>query len=440
MKGGENLSEKNFKLRGELIEKVKTLRGEQKAFEEERRTLSAQFAETLETLKKKNADVNAAKDKMPYKSAAEIDARIADMEKTLESGRFTLSEERQTLQEITKLRKLRKTIDAMASGTENDITSLRFRLDLCKSRQAEAETKIAVKREEIAKVNTEIDTLNGIRAAEKVKKVDTKTEVEKLRKELDAEYAKKKAAFDEYLQAKAAKEAAYHRMVARHEEESRVNEIEKEIDQLEKKLGRLSTESVIDKKWNECTNLINFFSPMAPQILATEPSALPTKNLRKIESTIDSKNIIKRSNEEESYFVPSNRKGKKSSSNTSNNPEASSSSDEINKLPFHILAALTDMALPVPKSIENDLPELLKTVQARRNDLQVHRDASLAEMEAKRSEILQEIEELRAKIENKDEQITASVIKKAEKAEKAGASEEQEVQQQEIDNETEAQN
>lgn len=58
MAGGENLSEKNKKLRSELIEKVKTLRGELKAIEDERRTLSNQFSETLENLKKKVKTLN----------------------------------------------------------------------------------------------------------------------------------------------------------------------------------------------------------------------------------------------------------------------------------------------------------------------------------------------------------------------------------------------
>ncbi len=53
MAGGENLSEKNKKLRFELIDQVKTLRGELKSIDDERRALSNQFGETLETLKKK---------------------------------------------------------------------------------------------------------------------------------------------------------------------------------------------------------------------------------------------------------------------------------------------------------------------------------------------------------------------------------------------------
>lgn len=53
LQGGENLSEKNRKVRGELIDKVKRLREEQKKLEDERRALFGQFNETLEQLKKK---------------------------------------------------------------------------------------------------------------------------------------------------------------------------------------------------------------------------------------------------------------------------------------------------------------------------------------------------------------------------------------------------
>lgn len=47
------MSEKNKQLRFDLIDKVKALRGELKAIDDERRTLSNQFGETLEALKKK---------------------------------------------------------------------------------------------------------------------------------------------------------------------------------------------------------------------------------------------------------------------------------------------------------------------------------------------------------------------------------------------------
>lgn len=58
MAGGENLSEKNYKLRSELIEKLKVLRSELKSFDDERRVISNQFSETLETLKKKVTYLN----------------------------------------------------------------------------------------------------------------------------------------------------------------------------------------------------------------------------------------------------------------------------------------------------------------------------------------------------------------------------------------------
>ena len=357
---------------------------------------------------------------MSFKSTADIDARIREIESTLESGRFTLSEERQMLQEVTKLRKMRKALENMDGSSGNDITSLRFRLDQIKLRQGDIEALITGKRDEINAVNSEIDTLNGVQAAEKSKRADSKTEIEQLKKELDLEYAKKKAAWDEYLQVKAAKEAAYHRMVARKEEQARVAAIESEIDVLERKLGHLTTESVIDKKWNECTNLINYFQPFLKGSAAEEtnkpgkPASAPVRN-----TTVDLSKVQVLKKEDECYFVPSKASKKQQKSTAaaaSEDPDA-----ELAKLPFHILAALTDMALPIPKSVEKDLPDLLSTLQTRRADLQSHRDASLAEMEGKRNAISAEIEALRAKINSKDEQITASAVKKAEKSAAAAA-------------------
>jgi hypothetical protein len=357
---------------------------------------------------------------MSFKSTAEIDGRIHDIESTLESGRFTLSEERQMLQEVTKLRKMRKALENMDGTSGNDVASLRLRLDQIKLRQGDAEARITAKKEEINAVNAQIDALNGIRAVEQAKRADSKTEIEGLRKELDAEYAKKKAAWDEYLLAKAAKEAAYHRMVAKKEEQARVNLIEDEIDELERKLGRLTSESVIDKKWNECTNLINFFLPFAPHVLESESgttTASTAKNIRKVDQ-IDLSKVQVLKKEDECYFVSSkaSKKQQKKSAASDSAVASEAPAADLTKLPFHIIAALTDMTLPIPKSVENDLPDLLRTIQSRRNDLQEHREASLAEMEQKRNVIIKEIEILRNKIESKDEQITASVVKKAEKA------------------------
>lgn len=349
------------------------------------------------------------------------------MESTLEGGRFTLSEERQMLQEITKLRKMRKALENMDGTTGNDVASLRLRLDQIKLRQGDVDDRITAKKEEINAVNSKIDALNGVRAVEQAKRADSKTEIEGLRKELDAEYTKKKAAWDEYLQVKTAKEAAYHRMVARKEEQARVAVIEDEIDELERNLGRLTSESVIDKKWNECTNLINFFLPFAPNVLENESvtPVAPAKNIRKVDG-IDLSKVQVLKKEDECYFVSSKASKKQQKKSAASESVAASETPaaDISKLPFHILAALTDMTLPIPKSVETDLPDLLRTIQSRRNDLQEHREASLAEMEQKRNVIIKEIEVLRNKIESKDEQITASVVKKAEKAEKAAASEE----------------
>jgi hypothetical protein len=348
----------------------------------------------------------------------EIDRRIQEIEKTLDSGRFTLSEEKQMLQEKSKLLKSRKALEAL-DGSGSDSSSLRLRLDQIKLRQSDLEVSITAKREEINTVSKQIDELNGVRAVEAAKRQDTRAELDRLRRELDAEFAKKKAAYDEYSEAKAAREASYLRSVARREEEARCEAIESEIDVLEKQLGRLSTDGAIDKKWNECTALLNFFSPFLPKSASTktetetEAEALSAAKLRQAPALDLSKVEVLRKTED-CYYVPTKqRKGTKLA--MSGNAAAASALPELNKLPFHILAALTDMSLPLPANVETDIPALVETLNQRRNDLKTHRDASLSEAEERRNEILAQIAACRARIENKDEQITASVIKKQSK-------------------------
>lgn len=311
------------------------------------------------------------------------------------------------LQEKSKLLKARKALEAL-DGSGSDVNSLRMRLDQIKLRQADIEAAITAKRAEINAVHKQIDEINGVQAAEYAKRQDGRAELDRLRALLDAEFAKKKAAYDEFNEAKAAREAAYFRGVARREEQERCQAIEAEIDELEKQLGKMTTENVIDKKWNECTSLINFFSAFLPKSESSTASVTESK-IRQPPAIDMSKVEVLNKKPVQSYYVPNKQKGK-------NKPVTSQTAEtgaaDLNKLPFHILAALTDMALPLPKNVETDVPALLETLNQRRNDLQSHRDASLAEIEARRGEILGQIAGLRAKIESKDEQITAAMVKK----------------------------
>ena len=317
------------------------------------------------------------------------------------------------LQEKSKLLKSRKALEAL-DGSGSDTNSLRLRLDQIKLRQADLEVSITAKRDEINAVSKKIDELNGVRAAEAAKRQDSRAELDRLRRELDAEFGKKKAAYEEYAQAKAAREAAYLRGVARREEQARCEAIEAEIDELEKQLGRLSTDGAIDKKWNECTSLINFFTPYLPKTASAESAEASSSKTRQAPALDLSKvEVIRKT--EDCYYVPTKQRKGQKSANSGNAGTSASALPELNKLPFHILAALTDMSLPLPSNVESDVPALIETLTQRRNDLQTHREASLAEAEGRRNEILAKIDACRARIENKEEQITAAVIKKQSK-------------------------
>jgi uncharacterized coiled-coil DUF342 family protein len=425
---GVNLSEQARKKRTELIESVKKLRDEVKALDDQRRALFAQFNETLEALKRKNSEASAAKEKMPFKSVSEISTRIAQLEQTLESGRFTLSEERQMLGEVSKLRKLKKSLENLEGSSSNDVAGLRLRLDQNKMRQGEFEASINAKKDEIAAISAQIDELNGVQAADRARRADRQTELDRLWREIETEKKKVSDAGKEFAEKKNEARAAYLRGQARREELQRQAKLEEEIDVLERQLGRVTTESAIDRKWNECTNLINFFAPFLPSA-ATETAeakslGVDESKLRKPAGIDLAKvHVIRRKDDdEECYFKPAKQSSKKKTSSQS--APAADVQNDLSKLPFHILAALADMSLAIPKTADETV-QLVETLQSRRKDLQSHRDASLAETQARQNDILAQIEQIRSRIASKDEQITPAMVKKMQqRAEEEGNNDE----------------
>lgn len=60
-----------------------------------------QIRNMQERMQSKIKDLNTARGKFPYKSGAEVDAKIASLEKQVESGNLKLVDERKALSEIS---------------------------------------------------------------------------------------------------------------------------------------------------------------------------------------------------------------------------------------------------------------------------------------------------------------------------------------------------
>ena len=148
--------------------------------------------------------------------------------------------------------------------------SLRLRMDALKGKLQERDNMFEALKTQHDAVSEELCKLDGIRAEHQAKGADRQKQLDSLKKELDKEYENRRLAYAENKESRRLAQVAAIKAQAQRQEYQRRHEVEKEIDQLESKLSRLSSDSLADRRWNECTNLSAFFSAFLPKTEETK--------------------------------------------------------------------------------------------------------------------------------------------------------------------------
>ena len=71
--------------REKLLHRMREIRDQQRKISEDRKVIAKEYSDARELLRKKGAEVSSQRDKLPYKSVADIDRMIAEYEKQLET-------------------------------------------------------------------------------------------------------------------------------------------------------------------------------------------------------------------------------------------------------------------------------------------------------------------------------------------------------------------
>lgn len=411
--------------REQLLAKLREAREEQRKNIEQRKVISKELADVRELLRKKGTDISAQKDKLPFKNPAEIDRLIAEYEHQLETNAFKLSEERQILQEISKLRKAKRELKSI-DGSGSDIGHLKLRLDALRGKLQERDDSLDALRAHQESFSEALRKLDGVRSDQQAKSATRQKQIEALKRELDDEYGKRRTAYAEHKDARRAQQATALKAQARREEMRRRQEIEDKIDELERKLGRLTSDSDVDRRWNECTNLTAFFSAYLPKPEAVSaPEASASKTSRQPEAHNEDLVALKPKSERDEEFTFMGIKAKKlvKPKKESANAPPTSGQPDLSRLPMPILVALADMSFVPPTSLA-DVDKLLKALDARKGSLESGRAASQAALADKQQAISNEISALKAKLEE-PVKISAAAMRRKEAA--ADEEEEQEV-------------
>ncbi|KAI0045298.1 hypothetical protein FA95DRAFT_131218 [Auriscalpium vulgare] len=368
-KGGKGNERRNA-LRSELD----NLRSQQSGNKQSRGKIFDQLKALQEGIQKKSKAIQASRGKVGFKSVAEVDAHIKNLEKQVESGNLKLADEKRALQDISQSKRARRTVEGFQAESES----------IEKDQAAADELRKQLDDPEAKKVSERYDTI--------------KAELDELRKEGDEAHAGLNKLYDErnVLQSqvdtlinqrrdssKRFREANDHYYAkvaedrARRAERDRAQRAAEEDEKKKALAARLmeeASEPAYQVDIEDCQTLIDYLSgkpnaaPVSSLSTAITLASAPKLEIRQVEAATDGLVVRKKKGEEDdTYFVGKGKgKGKKggAKANGSAAAEPSAASGSVN-VPLPTLTALLRLSIPPPAS-SADIPRVVEDLKTKK--------------------------------------------------------------------------
>ncbi|KAL2131552.1 hypothetical protein VTI74DRAFT_4903 [Chaetomium olivicolor] len=299
--------------RQQLIAQLQEIRQKQGAGKQGRAAKMEQVKRLDEELKTKLADQKTAREKLRFKSVQAVDDEIARLENLL-TKRIPLAEERKAVDDISNLRRLRKTIAQLDDG-QKAIDDLKVRIKEAKASMDDPETKALS--DQYNKIQAELDAM---RAQEN----EARENKSALRKERDEAHAKQEAAYqavkkhkDEYWAARKAFQAWDREQREKRRERERA---ERERIAKERKMERArqmldeASHPAYTEQIRRANSLLHFFDPT--HVVVEKTPLLADKGLaatvqRKVDdSGFKGMRLVRKEDRDDDY-LPAVKKGKK---------------------------------------------------------------------------------------------------------------------------------
>ncbi|KAF9018260.1 hypothetical protein CPC16_009553 [Podila verticillata] len=341
------------------------------------------------SLKKKIADLKSTQDKLPFKTLDAVEAQIVKLEKQLESGSIKLVEEKRFLQEISVLKKAKKTVEAAQTqqiaidADKAAIAALKETIDdqTAKALSAEYNT-LQAQVDEISKAKDEVWK----------KRNDLFDERTRLQKELDELYQQKKAVNDEYFTAlrdynkfqqdlQVRKREEYNAKKQQELEEKRlaIAKEERELAEIPAYSNEIVTcESVYKYLLSFSTDEKRIAEAAAIGVTTVEA---PKANVRQVDATANVPSGVmlakKADKVEEVFFAGKSKKNK--------GPKEKKVEVNSFKLPLAVLEQLVELKVVVPTSTV-DLEKTLDALAEKRDFFKANQEKATAENKRKAEE------------------------------------------------------
>ncbi|KAI0796641.1 hypothetical protein C8Q75DRAFT_845999 [Abortiporus biennis] len=365
-------NEKRNALRAELD----SIRNQQSFNKTARGKVFDQLKSLQDGIQKKVKDLNTARGRIPYKTVEEVDNRINQLEKQVESGNLKLVDEKRALQEISQCRRNRKVVEGFQAEQES-IEADRAAADELRKQLDDPEAKAISDRYEAIQAELAIIKKEGDEAYNNRSKLFDERSA--LQAQVDELWSQKKESAQRYREANDRHWTKVNEDRARRAERDRAQKAAEEEAKKKEIAEQLLEDASIPAfqvQIEDCQTLIDYFSgkttshaALSTTIEKAEVVGVPKLEIRKVEAPSDVVVRKKKGEEEESYFVGGGKgkKGKKGGKHTptAESPTVPEPTSANLHVPLATLSALLTLSIPPPTS-SNDVPRLVEDLKIKK--------------------------------------------------------------------------
>ncbi|KAF7301699.1 hypothetical protein MIND_00735400 [Mycena indigotica] len=355
-----------------LLAELDSIRGQQSETKVSRNKIHENLKSMNESIAKKVKDLQAAKSKTPFKTVAEVDAHIKQLERQVESGTMKLVEEKRALQEINTQKRNRRTVENFQAEQEA-IDRDRAAVDELRKQLEDPVARAASERFDAIKAELDVLKKEGDEAYNSRSKLFE--ERDKIQNDLNTLYNEKREASQRFRDLNDRYWAKVNEDRARRAERLRAQRAAEELQKKQERAARIREEAespAYQAQIEDCQTLIDYFSGKttgtvslnsAPLTTKADVAGVPKLDIRQVEAAPDGVVVRKKKGEDdEAYFVggKGKGKGKKSTPKTTD----AEPTGQLN-VPFATLSALLALSIPPPLA-HGEVPRVIEDLKTKK--------------------------------------------------------------------------
>lgn len=365
---------------------------------EERNVLSKRLDEALEIARSRGAELDVAREKLPCKRREDIDQKIADLNRSIESG-VSLSEEKKLVAEISKLHKARRSFDAISSLVAGK-DQIDAQVESIRSSMKKLDPELKALKAHIKEENEKYTQLLTRNSSSTNAIQSMRKNLEEIRSQIDKKFKERSSAYEAFSLAKEAhkewaseRQEKYQALLVRREIENEINDLEIELHSLSVDKIPKEVESL-----EALENVLSAFIAPSKEAEKKMPSG-STPAPRPVEG-IDEKKFVVLEKTEESYFVGKKANPKPASlratSSTAHAATKTAKTSSIS-LPHWVSLDLEVYAIGAVHSSDDAKKAIERITEMKQKIVEASRSAN-KDKEEERSQLRAKIDALKAKL------------------------------------------